>query len=124
MSACTAPRCEAGWVRVLPGTIARLAPEPDLPEEDTDEAEAERVRLLAEYHDRRAKAENTWYPCKACNSRAFFMWSGGHWDRDHDRDNCDVCADVVGRRRHRRRRSSTLDAEPVDYTMAGAGEDF
>lgn len=88
---CENVRCEHGWVKVLDGYVERMAPEPELPEGEGDEADAERERLTLEWTARVAALKNTWYPCGECNRKAFHQWRGGHWDPLHNREDCDTC---------------------------------
>lgn len=50
------------------------------------------------------------YPCKACNTVAFFKWAGGHWNADHDEIACDECVEARGGRRAIARRRRTVAA--------------
>lgn len=96
---CEAPRCEFGWVPVLESYVEREAPEPDLPEGDGPELEAERAKIIKDWEVRRGGMRNTWYPCKLCNPRTFMRWAGGHLAADHDRSDCEQCENPRGSRR-------------------------
>ncbi len=85
-------RCEGdGWVRVGASYVDRIAPWPAKPTEPTTEA-LENYELAVETcRIRRASAENTLYPCKACRPEAFERWAGRHWTPEHDRAACSEC---------------------------------
>lgn len=50
------------------------------------------------------------YPCKRCNTVAFFRWAGGHWNTDHDDLACDECIESRGGRRQVARRRRAVSA--------------
>lgn len=109
------PRCEGGWIPLTDATIEKQYPEPDYPTNDPDEA----TRLRAEWLNARACARNTFYPCPECNRRAFHRWREGHWEPDHDRDECDTCDTPRSRSRRRAKvpaRVPTRTPGYVDFT--------
>lgn len=86
-------RCEGdGWVRVGVEYVDGIAPWPAKPEGELTDEQLEAYELAVETcRIRRASAENTLYPCKACQPDAFARWAGRHWTPDHDRAACDEC---------------------------------
>lgn len=85
-------RCEGdGWCRVTEAYVDGIAPWPDKPTEETEEALAAYELAVETCRIRRSSAANTVYPCKRCNSEAFHRWAGRHWTPEHDRRACDEC---------------------------------
>lgn len=87
---CPCGRCHgARWVYVNPASARATIPDPDLTK-IAPEHQAEAVALVER---RRTLAENTTYPCKECNTTAFYRWAGGHLNPNHDTAACDECAE-------------------------------
>lgn len=99
---CGSHHCEHGWRRVTDLYLDRQAPWPEPPPFDaTPEAEAAYEADVQRITQRRASLANTWYPCRACNPRAFFRWAGGHFASDHVPELCPECCEGLPRsRRH------------------------
>lgn len=73
----TCPACDdTGMVYVSPATAAKLAGPLVIPPGADQQTAA---RLEAEHDARLHAAENTVYPCRACNGPAFARWLAGDY---------------------------------------------
>ena len=105
---CRCPRCHGlRWVYVTPAYADRFE-QPARP--------GHRAALL-----------NTMYPCKDCNAGAFYRWSSGCLEADHDAFNCDRCQADHERPRRGNRRAAPgrppLQAVEAGYRAEGPDHD-
>lgn len=114
---CPNAQCEHGWCRVLEGYAERMAPEPEMPEDDTPAADLLRAQIALKWQADLAAARDTWYPCRECNTTAFFRWHEGHFDPDHTVGACSECSVARhGRSATSARRRAPALAVPPDPT--------
>lgn len=96
-------RCDGmGFCWPAPGHGARTHPLPDYlavePLNGWSDAElADRERILRAQE----REDESCYPCPECNLRTFHRWREGHFDKHHDRANCDDEACQASVRHHR-----------------------
>jgi len=62
---------------------------------EAEAADRDRILRLQE------REQESCYPCPDCMPRTFHRWRGGHFDRHHDRANCDDEACQAAARHHR-----------------------
>lgn len=86
----------SGFVLTKPAYRERLAKEMAASRNITDPETI--AGLVAAMH---ARYEFV-YPCRACNSRLFLRWVGGHTEVDHDVKHCsdEGCQQLASRRKH------------------------
>ena len=103
-------RCDGGWKPVTESYVVRLAPMPaplDLALAAEPGMADAYDALVLEVEARRASLRQSVYPCKDCNSSAFYRWAGRHFEVNHDRTGCAECREYDAQRRHRSRSSSS-----------------
>ncbi len=116
---CATGRCDgSGWVSVSEAYVEKWAgPPPSIPEGDTPEERKAFEEAHKWWRVVCAAFRRSSFPCPTCMPRQFERWSGGHWDRFHDRDGCADCRRVdseSGKKARSRRRTPEAPPAPPE----------